>query len=188
MQLAFNTLVGGNVFDLFIFTEAGPDGVWTGTPGPDSFMRIATTGASLMPLNVVPRDTLAPGSGVGEFITSSVAEGSALSATSGAPLNVLAIVLQPGDWDVFGNVGFTFSTEGAGASAWIGTTSAAQPVNGSLGFAAFGAILGTSTRWIATGTARISLTVATTVYLGATSGFGSGTSSVFGTIGARRVC
>ena len=185
VQLAFNTLVGGNVFDLFIFTEAGQT-AWTGTPGPDSFMRIATTGASIMPLNVVPRDTLAAGS-VGEFITSSVAEGSALSATSGAPLNVLAIVLQPGDWDVFGNVGFTFSTEGAGASAWIGTASAAQPVNGSLGFAAFGAILGTDAL-IATGTARISLTVATTVYLGATSGFGSGTSSVFGTIGARRAC
>jgi len=87
---------------------------------------------------------------------------------------------------VFGNVGFTYTTAGAGANAWVSTVSATQPSNGSLGFAAIGTTLGTDAL-IPTGTARMSFTVPTFVYLGASSGFGSGTSKVFGTIGARRV-
>ena len=81
----------------------------------------------MMPLNIVPRDTLAAGS-VGEFITSSVAE-----AIGGAQRDVRRSAecagdraCSSGDWDVFGNVGFTFSTQGAGANAWIGTASAAR--------------------------------------------------------------
>jgi hypothetical protein len=185
VQFAFNTPAGALQADLLIVTVAGQT-AWTGTPPLESFMRIATTGASLMPLDVVPHiDAMAAGS-VGEFITASVTEGAALPTTSGVPLNVVAVTLQPGDWDVFGNVGFVYSTTGAGANAWVSTVSATQPVNGSLGFAAVGAILGNDAL-IPTGTARIYVTAPTIVYLGASSGFGSGTGKVFGTIGARRV-
>ena len=183
-QFVFNTSGGGNIYDLSIFTEPGQT-AWSGTPSSFDFVRINTTGASLMPLNIVPRTNPQPGS-VGEYVAAQLAEASAFPVTSGAPTNVVALALQPGDWDVSGVVGFTYSTAGAGANAWVSQVSSVQPPNGSLGLAAIGAVLGTEAH-IQTGTARMALAVATTVYLGAESGFGTGTGTVYGTIQARRV-
>jgi hypothetical protein len=185
VQLAFNVPAGACLFDLAIFTVAGQT-AWTGTPGLESFMRIVTTGSSIMPLNVVPHiDTMAAGS-VGEYVTATVAAGSAISVASGVASNVTTINLTAGDWDVSGTVCFNYSTQGAGANAWVSTVSSVQPPSGSLGMTAIGAVLGTLAQ-IQTGVARMSLSAPTVVYLGASSGFGTGTSSVFGTIQARRV-
>ena len=180
----FNASAGGNIYDLSIFTVSGQT-AWSGTPSSFDFVRINTTGASLMPLNIVPRTNPQPGS-VGEYVAAQLAEASAFPVTSGVPTNVVALALQPGDWDVSGVVGFTYSTAGAGANAWVSQVSSVQPPNGSLGLAAIGAVLGTEAH-IPTGTARMALAVATTVYLGAESGFGTGTGTVYGTIQARRV-
>lgn len=183
-QLAFNTSGGGNIFDFYIFTEAGQT-AWTGVTSSYDFMQIVTAGASMMPVNIVPRTNPQPGS-VGEYVAAQVPFGSPLAATSGVPLNITSITLQPGEWDVSGTVAFTYTTVGAGSAAWVGVSSATQPPPGSLGFTAVGTSLGNDSQ-LSTGTARMSLATPTVVYLSATSGFGSGTAGVFGTIQARRV-
>lgn len=43
---------------------------------------------------------------VGEVISSSVASGSAIGITSGAPINITSISLTAGDWDVSANISF----------------------------------------------------------------------------------
>ena len=128
----------------------------------------------------------------GEYVSSSVAAGSAVSLTSGASANVTSISLTAGDWDIFGGVGFTgnAATTMTVAIGGISTVSATVP--------------GTSDRetrispradtfaqssfiTLALPTSRISLSSTTTVYLVANSTFAVNTNSAYGAIAARRV-
>lgn len=135
----------------------------------------------------------APTGYVGEFVSSAVAGGSAVGLSSGTPANVTSISLTAGDWDVWGNVGFTGTASGVSLHfGAVSTTSAGAPspntISGSQSnqraTAAYGAI---PSPIIATGTARVSISTTTTVYLIARAGFSSGTSAGYGKICARRV-
>jgi hypothetical protein len=132
---------------------------------------------------------------VGEYISSSVASGAAVSLTSGSnPVNVTSVSLTPGDWDCEGNVAFLLnaSTSITQLYGWISTTSATLPTFPNAGgLAAFtcasqnpgqvnGPILGLS-RF------RVNVTVTTTVYLCAQATFSSSTNAAYGFISCRRV-
>jgi len=128
---------------------------------------------------------------VGEYISSTVAQGSAIAMTSNTPINVTSISLTAGDWDVWGNVGFTTGATTLTTALWgtISTTSAtfpASPGNGAyfnLNFAAL-----TNGAWVfPTGMTRISISATTPVYLVSQASFNTSTQSVYGFIGARRI-
>src|SRR5437879_6731755 len=65
--------------------------------------------------------------GVGEFISASVASGSAISMTTSITHNVTSITISPGDWDVSAAVDFRFgaSTSYTNLKGGTSTTSAA---------------------------------------------------------------
>ena len=144
------------------------------------------------PIGTTTNDNAAPGV-VGEFISSQVLQGAAVALTAATPANVTSINLTPGDWDVAAMVGFiaAASTNITSAAAGVGTASATLQTiaNG-----------GAQQEWGASGfvptanafsmgpmRTRISLSVATTVYLVAQAGFTVSTLSAFGLISARRV-
>jgi len=124
---------------------------------------------------------------VGEYITSVIGSGSAVSLTTGTAANVTSITLTPGDWDVSGVVEFTPAagtavTYIAGSS---GTTSATHNAQNGFLIGGIGAgIVGVLANPI--GTVRYSVASNTTVYLVAQSAFSGGTMAAYGFIGARR--
>lgn len=129
---------------------------------------------------------------VGEFISSTVLQGSSVNLTSNTAANITSISLTAGDWDVSGSVWFNpASTTTSGQQAgWISTTSATLPTapgnggefnnsntiptnNGSFGFCV--------------GPTRVNVSTTTTVYLSAQANFSASTMGAFGFIRARRV-
>ena len=63
---------------------------------------------------------------VGEIVTATVPNGSAVALTSTVAKDVVSITLTPGDWDVWATVGIN-TTSATLISAWINTTSATDP-------------------------------------------------------------
>lgn len=129
---------------------------------------------------------------VGEVISSTVAAGGA-SVSNNVAKNVTTISLTAGDWDVYGNVGFS----GAGATVvqllqgGISTTTATLPALDQQGINAFTSSSGTGLFNISQVTVwcmptRISLATTTTVYLVALANFTTSTCTAFGSILARR--
>jgi len=127
---------------------------------------------------------------IGEYISSTLAIGSAVSLTTATTANVTSISLTAGDWDVSGNVGFI----GAAGTlptieiAAIGQTSATLPTspNGGMYSREDIALPAASTQIIPIATGRISLASTTTVYLVAQATFSVSTLTAYGFIGARR--
>ncbi len=131
---------------------------------------------------------------IGQYISSNVLVGSALSLSTGTPLNVTSVSLTAGDWDCQGVVSFstgttTTLTVNIGA---INTTSATLPTIGGTGYASVvhsggangsGATSGDSLNIAPT---RLSLSGTTTTYLVAQSAFGTSTNAAYGFIGCRR--
>jgi len=128
---------------------------------------------------------------VGEYISSEVLVGSAVSLTNGGTATVTSISLTAGDWDVSGNV---WTSIGAGTltqtiNAAISTTAATLPTRPGSG-ASTQIILGTgvsAASGVPTGTRRVSLASTTTVYLVVYTEFTVSTLAAYGFIGARRV-
>jgi hypothetical protein len=129
---------------------------------------------------------------IGEYISASIGSGSPTGVTSsGVPQNVISISLSAGDWDVRGNIGFiaAASTTIDGFVVGISTTSAAfvtPPSNGAYQAFVLPFTTGAANAF-STGTARISLSSTTTIYLVAQANYNVSTMSVYGFIGARRV-
>ena len=128
---------------------------------------------------------------VGEYITASVALGSAVGLTTSTATNVTSISLTAGDWDVDGAVYYT-----AGATTvntvgqWVSTTSATLPTPPGFGMTfmrATFAMSGTSNNGFLVGPTRFSLAATTTVYLSCFTGFSADTLAAYGMIRARRV-
>lgn len=137
-------------------------------------------------------DNAAAGS-VGEYISSTVLVGSAVSLSSSATANITSISLTAGDWDVEGNIVFNpaGSTTTTLATAAINTTSATLPTAPGAGAYNFWftSSAGTAAGFapaLPTGMTRISLASTTTVYLVAQATFGVSTETAYGFIGARR--
>lgn len=124
---------------------------------------------------------------IGEFTSSLVAVGSAVSLTTATGANVTTLSLTAGDWDVEGNVNFsgTTATETA-AIAGISSTSATVPTDGSEAYSGILTTTATEKDSITLPMKRFSLAVTTMIYLVAKVTFSAGTVVGFGAITARR--
>jgi hypothetical protein len=126
---------------------------------------------------------------VGEYKSSVVASGSAVSLTNNVAANITSLSLTAGDWDVWGTTDFSISSGSNSLAGWINTVSASQPAspNGASVAQTTTSSSLTGTNGLAVGMTRISISTTTTVYLSATASFIAGTVSAFGFLGARRV-
>ena len=189
--LSASSTVSGTGFSSYL---AAPPVIGT-TPNAGGFTSLSATGAFTpsQTFGIVGTTTNnnANAGSVGEFVSSTVLVGSAVTLTTGTTANVTSISLTAGDWDISGNVwtnpaGATIQTL---ADAGISTTSASFPSSPGNGAstqlpytAATGAAIG-----IPTGKMRLSLSATTTVFLVANVNFSAGTNAAYGFIGARRV-
>ncbi len=129
---------------------------------------------------------------VGEEVESIITLASGgVSLTNATSADVTSISLTAGDWDVWGNVGF--SGNGATLTAytygWISSTSATTPdaaYQSQLAFSANGATFTQGSIAFCAPGRRFSLTTTTTIYLSVNSGFSVSTEFAFGAIYARR--
>jgi len=144
-------------------------------------------------------NTAVGGTGLyGEFITSSVAQASAVTLSGNAPKTVTSITLTSGDWDVRGQVDYVNPSTTATALVTliqqginVGTPNAfgGQDTYSILQMSQITlGVLGVSTLGMPIRIQRVNIPASTTtvVYLIASSNF-SGSLSAFGTIEARRV-
>ena len=169
------------------------------TTGSGSTLTLTTTGWTLFQcdgtnVTAVPADLggtttndNAEAGRIGEYVSATVASGSAIVIPNNTASNVTSISLTAGDWDVCGNVGFTMSGTCNNVQCYISTTSATRPAPPNAG--AFNELAGPSFSngtVLPTGVTRLSLSSTTTVYLGAVVLAISGSVSVYGFIGARR--
>jgi len=142
------------------------------------------------PLAGVTNGGNASAGNIGEYISSSVAAGSAVSLTSGSFVNITSISLTAGDWDVWGTIATSAnaSTVCSGLSGSISTTSATGGSVTSGAYVGIYVTFGTGEgQVIPVGTTRLSLSATTTVYLVCYSLFSVSTLAGYGFIGARRV-
>jgi len=129
---------------------------------------------------------------VGEYISSTVLVGSAVTFGTGSAGNVTSISLTAGDWDVWGTIAFLINpaTNTTYLSGWINTTSATQPTspgNGALSVFQIPWTTGSSGQIFPVGQTRLSLASTTTVYLSGVAVFSTNSLAGYGFIGARRV-
>lgn len=155
----------------------------------DTTGALSRSGGGGIPVQGTNTNDSASSGDVGEFVSSTVAAGSAVSLTTLTTANITSISLTAGDWDVSGQVVFTYSSATPTSiianinttSATLGSVEPASPYSSlSLTFSA-----GT-TQFQGLPTGRLSLSTTTTVYLLAYSGFSGGTSAAYGWITARR--
>ncbi len=124
----------------------------------------------------------------GEYVSSLIASGSAVSLTTATAANVTSISLTAGDWDVTGTVSFTETTATVSArSAGLSSTSATIPTDGSEAFCGVQSTVTSETNSIALVRKRFSLSATTTIYLVGSATFSAGTCAGFGNITARRI-
>lgn len=123
---------------------------------------------------------------VGEFISSVVLVGSAVSVTANVNFNVTSISLSAGDWDTWGNVNVSSSAQTSTYSfAWINTVSATISADVDIsGLQQSSGI--TINNYRVVPYQRLSLSATTTVYLSGAMD-GGGTLIGWGGIYARRV-
>ncbi len=125
---------------------------------------------------------------IGEYITDSVDQASAIPLTTNVSANITSIALTAGDWDVWGNVVFiaantTVVGSGFGIVTSVSATMGATLLRGSLTtFTGDGAV----TPSVPAPMQRFSIAAPTTVYLVALSTFTTSTNGAFGYISARR--
>ena len=128
---------------------------------------------------------------IGEYVSSNVAYGSAVSLVNLTAKDITSISLTAGDWEVTGFVGFNCNaaTVVSIVAGWVSTVSATVPVapnNGS--YLDFRGSMTTGTAYEGSvGTIRLSLSGTTTVYLGCLLQFTTNTAAGYGFIGARRM-
>lgn len=132
----------------------------------------------------------APAGAVGEFVTSVVAVGAAVSLSSTVSKTVTSVSLTAGDWDVTGVVDYhpNSLTTGSYFKQGVSTTTNALGSQDQFTAApmALAAGLGVDPALNAPIT-RLSLASTTTVYLTCQAGFAVSTLTAYGTIRARRV-
>ncbi len=134
---------------------------------------------------------------IGEYLSTTVAVGDAVSETTATPVDVCTLSLTPGDWDVSGVInrvltGTTATVYGAAISPTANTVPAQAGGSGVaadssvIKYAAFGPTV-TGNHMTAIGPVRVSVAVTTTIHLVAADTFSAGTVGVYGTLHARRV-
>lgn len=129
---------------------------------------------------------------IGEYIESSVAQGSAIALTTATTANITSIVLTPGDWNVFGVVGLlpaastSITTRSGGSSATSATLGALGSFFASPSAATVPGAVG-QVHVIPTVRVQVAAGSSTTIYLVAQSTFTVSTMSAYGLISARRI-
>jgi hypothetical protein len=162
-------------------THAATDGF------PGDAMIIQTAGGAVSFNGTFTNDNAAAQI-VGEYGSSAIASGSAVSLTTATAANVTSISLTHGDWDVEGNINFAVTSATVTAtSGGIGTTSVTVPTDGTEVFSGLQTTTTTETDSITIPRRRVSIASTTTVYLVGKTTFSAGTVAGFGSISARRV-
>ncbi len=125
---------------------------------------------------------------VGEYVSSTIAVGSAVSLTTATAANVTSISLTAGDWDVTGIVNFSETTSTVTSRiAGLSSTTATLPTDGSEGYCGVQSTVTSETNSIGLTRKRFSLSGTTTVFLVGQATFSAGTCTGFGSITARRI-
>lgn len=125
---------------------------------------------------------------VGEYTSSLIAVGSAVSFTTATAMNITTISVTAGDWDIEGNVNFNETSSTVSArSAGVTSTSATIPTDGSQGYCGVQSTVTSEINTITLPRKRVSVSGTTTIYLVGSATFAAGTCTGFGTITARRV-
>jgi hypothetical protein len=127
---------------------------------------------------------------VGEYITSSVASGSAVSLTTNVAINITSISLTAGDWDVFGAIGLLpgVTTSLTFISGGQSSTSATLGALGTFFSHSIAAVVPGAVGQVSPiPTTRVSLAATTTIYLVFSGTFTLSTLGAYGVISARRV-
>lgn len=160
----------------------------------DTTGALSRSGNGGIPLQGTNTNDNAAAGYVGEYISSSVVAGSAVSLTTGNAANVTSISLTAGDWDVVANAAFAVSgtTNYTILEGSINTTSATlgdsnDPSAPLVRFVRDAGTPGTQDPSFAVPRARIVISATTTVYLVARSTFSASTVGGYGFISARRV-
>ena len=127
---------------------------------------------------------------VGEFVSASVLQGSAVSLTTGGISNITSISLTAGDWDITGGGGFV-SAATTSITRWGCSIETANTTFGSLAtnswIASMAAVVpGASLHNFPLPVLRVSLSGAATYYLNAVALFTVSTLGAYGIIRARR--
>lgn len=124
---------------------------------------------------------------VGESTTSTVASGSAISLSTATVANITSISLTSGDWEVSGNVNYSYSSATVtAASGGVTSTSATVPSDGTEINSGLQLTTTTALNSVSIPKKRFSLSGTTTVYLVAKTTFSAGTAVAYGSITARR--
>ena len=131
---------------------------------------------------------------VGEYVSDSVLQASAVSLTTATPANIAHIALTAGDWDVSASISFVSggTTVSALMLAGISKTSTTFETDGAnnnlIEIGGPGVTLPTGMSWTnCIGTYRASLAGSGTIYLVAQSSFATSTMIAYGYIAARRM-
>ena len=177
-------------------TWAAPSGSGTvnsGTAGQVAYYASSTNAVSGGTLSNVKGviDASSSASGyIGEYISSTIASGSAVSLATITSKNVTSIALTAGDWDVGGKIGFVSGTGTTFTvlSGDINTTSAAAfSADSAICLEFAGTLTNSAGTTLALDTRRININAGATYYLNAYAAFGVSTLKAYGIIWARRV-
>lgn len=144
------------------------------------------TGPLKAPLIGVTDGSNAAAGQIGEFLSASLAGGSAITLTTNVTASPVSLSLTAGDWDVSGVVQFSPTAAipaGSYLGAALGLTIASPGVPDGT-YQVANASVSTS---VPTPIDRFSFTATTTVHLNAYANFASGSLTAFGQIRARRV-
>jgi len=140
-------------------------------------------------IGTTTNDNAAAGS-VGEYLSATLASGSATALTTATPKTVISVSLTAGDWDVSGQVRLTTgaATTTTAISCSISQTNNTMSSDTDPSFYQVQASFATNAfNSLPAGATRISLASTTTVYLVVNATFATSTCSAYGTIRARRI-
>jgi hypothetical protein len=174
---------GGTINNTPIGATTPSSGVFTTLKSTNTFTPSTTFGI----VGTTLADNADAGS-VGEFMSNSLTSGSATPITTGVPTNIITLSLTPGDWDCVAQVGFITSVGATVFEAWLNTVSATVPgVASGFGFTILNYSTSTQGGVLPVSRTRINISTTTTLYMGASAAFTSGTASAYGFMSARRV-
>jgi hypothetical protein len=182
---ANGTLLIGNASGFTLGTLTGTANNLTVTNGSGA---VTLKASAAQTPGTATNDNAAAGN-LGEYVSSSIASGSAVPLTTGTGANITSISLNAGDWDVSGSTNYVSagSTVVTVINAWTSTTSATPPTapnNGGQG-GWNGSVTG-QPLLVVVGSQRFSLATTTTIYLSTEAVFTTSTLTAYGFIGARR--
>jgi hypothetical protein len=144
--------------------------------------------ASRMPIVGTTTNDNALAGQVGEYQGVQRLSTNGVTLTSGVDASLTSLVLTAGDWDVWGSVGFTLTNNNVSVlGAWINPTGTVAPSIDQMGGNAYEPIGNNNPRAVVPITPmRVSIAALTTVTLGTTTIFNSGTHVAWGKLMARR--